>query len=364
MNYAQDDPLHKSESPEHGRAAVEPLIVLAPPSHSSPSLGSNSTRTHPSTPETTRTKPAISRPQPPRRHTDKPTLRRPPSIQFPPPFTQKSSLLDQPGLSPISDPYTERSYLFQSLQGQNERAKKLLQRLSSAEERLLLGCLAAGEARRLRKEMRLLKKKMADNAQQERLTLLRLGDLYVDIQNRERWVQLQQQRLATVMAQQQQQPYYPRVFAPVASRRPEDVMTSTSLDTVPQEPGQMSPPPPPPPTAVPWFGSLPPLSPCTLSPLSPTFVPGLPFEANGFWASELKSCLGKYGDGNTSSAQDEEDIDERGRGHTPSTAAPSRASSLPRLSVFERERNRRASVPTVRMGWVDDTAAEDISMKD
>ncbi|KAH8912536.1 hypothetical protein BR93DRAFT_933521 [Coniochaeta sp. PMI_546] len=351
MNCTPGGLSHEGESLEHGHGDVEPNLMAAPPAHRSPSSSSNSTRTAPSTSATARIEPATSRPQPPRRHTENPTSKYLPSVQLPPPFSQKTSTLDHPDLCTTLDPYTERSYLFQSLQGQNERAKKLLQRLSSAEDRLLLGCLGAGEARRLRKETRLLRKKVADNAQQERLTLLRLGDLYVEIQNRERWVQLQQERLAALMARQQQ-PYYPRVFAPVVSHGPDDATASTPADTGPSLFRQMSPPPPPPPTAVSCLSSFPPLSPCTLSPLSPSFVPGLPFEANGFWASELKSSLEKYGDGDASSEQDENGIDERGRSHSPVSAVPSRAaSSLPRPSSSEKVRNRGASVPAARMAW-------------
>lgn len=342
----------------------------ASPSHRSPSLSSNSARTATSTPATSRTEPvAISRPPPPRRHTEKPALQRLPSIQLPPPFTQKTTtVLPQAGpCTTNNDPYTERSYLFQSLQGQNERAKRLLQRLSTAEERLLLGCLAAGEARRIRKEMRLLKKKMADNAQQERLTLLRLGDLYVEIQARERWVQVQQQRLSALMAQQQH-PYCPRVFAAMTTRHGRgDLMAAPTspADAVPASLlGQMSPPPPPPPTAVSCFSSFPPQSPWTLSPLSPSFVPGLPFEANGFWAAELKSGLGKYGDGKASLEQGEEGHNERGRGRTPMAPAPSRTSSVPRLSGSEKERKRGASVPAARTAWADEAAAEEVSVED
>jgi hypothetical protein len=203
---------------------------------------------------------------------------------------------------------------------------------------------------------------MADNEQQERLTLLRLGDLYVEIQSRERWAQLQQQRLAVVMAQQQQ-PYYPRAFGPTANHPASDITASTSPNSVPPPFAQMSPPPPPPPTAVSCFSSFPPLSPCTLSPLSPSFVPGLPFEANGFWSSELKSSLGTIGDGNTSSEQDEQWIYERGRSHTPVEAAPSHSSSLPRLSSSEKVRNRGASVPAVRTAWADETADEEVSVE-
>ena len=344
---------------ESGRAPVEPHLVPAPPSQRSSSFSSISTRTPPSTPATSRTEPTPSRPGPPRRHTENPALHRLPSIHFPPPFTLKTSH-DYPGLGTSNDPYTERSYLLQSLQGQNERAKRLLQRLSMAQERLLLGHHGVGEARKTRKEMRLIQKKIADSEQQERLTLLRLGDLYMEIQTRERWQQLQQQTAAVRMAQQQ--PRYPLVFAPIASRRAGDMTISThSPDTAPPPVEVTSPPPPPPPTAAScFFSSFPPLSPGSscLSPLSPSFVPGLPFEENSFWSiGRQDSVLGRTGDGAGGSGQDERDSSKRGQSHTREDLTPSRTSSVPRHSGYLEARTRRASVPAVRMTWADEVVA-------
>lgn len=360
MNPKPDSPTNASEGTEYDHAAIEPHLLPEPPPQRSSSF-SSMTRTPPSTPATSRTEPTASSPQPPRRHTEKSTLHRLPSIQFLPPFTQKTPFLDHSGLGTTGDPYTEQSYLFQSLQGQNERAKRLLQRLSLAEERLLLGCPATGEARKIRKEMRLVKKKMAENEQQERLTLLRLGDLYVEIQNRERWAQVQQQRVAALMAQQQQQPYYPRVFAPMVSRPAVNLTVSTSSDTVPPPLEATSPPPPPPPTAAScFFSSFPSLSPGSscLSPLSPSFEPGLPFEENFFWSSARRnSALGKQVDLNSVCGQDDNESDGRSRSHTPAGPAPSRTSSVPRPSSCAKAGNRRASVPAVRMAWADDVDA-------
>ncbi|KAJ9145152.1 hypothetical protein NKR19_g6176 [Coniochaeta hoffmannii] len=357
MNPISDDAAQGSEDMAVGRAPLEPHLVPAPPSQRSSSFSSISTRTPPSTPATIRTEPTPSRPGPPRRHTEKPALHRLPSIQFPPPFTVKTSH-DYPGLGTSSDPYTERSYLLQSLQGQNERAKRLLQRLSLAQERLLLDHHGTGEARKIRKEMRLVQKKIADSEQQERLTLLRLGDLYMEIQTRERWQQLQQQTVAARIAQQQ--PYYPVVLAAVASRRAGDMTISThSPDTVPPPVEVTSPPPPPPPTAAScFFSSFPPLSPGSscLSPLSPSFVPGLPFKENSFWSIGRRGSERPW-DGPDGSGQDESDSSERGRSHTPSGLAPSRTSSVPRRLGCLEARTRRASVPAVRMTWTDEVAA-------
>lgn len=364
MDSKLDDSHHGTEMVESGHVPAEPRLVPAPSSQRSSSFSTISTRTQPSTPATLRTEPAAARPQPPRRHTEKPALHRLPSIEFPPPFTQKSSILNHPGIGTTTDPYTERSYLFQSLQGQNERAKKLLQRLSLAEERLLLGCHGAGEARKIRKEMRLTKKKMADNEQQERLTLLRLGDLYVEIQARERRIQLQQQRMAGLVAQQQQQQQPAYLFASLAGHcRPvEDTTNSAeSPDAVPPALEEMSPPPPPPPSAAScFFSSFLPLSPGSscLSPLSPSFVPGLPFEETFFWSSgHCTSAPGNQADGSDVVGQDEEKLNERGRGHTHAVQASNRTCSVPRPPSYVTVRNRRASVPTVRLAWADEAVA-------
>ncbi|KAB5572130.1 hypothetical protein GE09DRAFT_659165 [Coniochaeta sp. 2T2.1] len=365
MNHKFDDSIQGRGSPEIGYAAER-----------SASLSSASTRTPPSTPATSRTEPTISRPRPPRRHTDKPTLHRLPSTRFSPAFTKKSPVFGHTGPCATPDPYTERAYMSQALHDQNERAKRLLARLASAEERLLLDqeCHAPGERRKLRKNISLLKKEMAKNAEQERATLLRLGDLYVEIQQRERWMQLQQQRISALMAlQQQQQLFYPRVFAGPIVVNPQgsegDVAVSSSpVEQTAQIPEEACPPPPPPPppTAVPWFNSFPPLSPTTsscLSPLSPSFRPGEPFQMNGLFSSRHRdsSPLGKHGDGNDPPERDTREKEDRGRSHVPASPTPTRTTSVPRPDSCDRARGRRRdSVPaTSRIAWADEVALEE-----
>ncbi|KAB5572340.1 hypothetical protein GE09DRAFT_1054441 [Coniochaeta sp. 2T2.1] len=370
MNHKIDDSIQGRGNPEIGFAAVQTHHA---PSQRSPSLSSASTRTPPSTPATSRTEPTISRPRPPRRQTDKPTLHRLPSTQFSPAFTKKSPIFGHTGPCATPDPYTERAYMSQALHDQNERAKRLLARLASAEERLLLDqeCHAPGERRKLRKNISLLKKDMAKNAEQERATLLRLGDLYVEIQQRERWKQLQQQRISALMAlQQHQHPYYPRVFAAPLVVNPqgseEDVAVfSSPVEQTAQIPEEACPPPSPP-TAVPWFNSFPPLSPTTsscLSPLSPSFRPGEPFQMNGLFSTRRRdsSPLGKYGDGNDPSEEDAREKDDRGRSHVPAAPTPTRTTSVPRPDSCDRARGRRCdSVPAAtRIAWADEAAVEE-----
>jgi hypothetical protein len=240
----------------------------------------------------------------------------------------------------------------QNLQSQDLRAKRLLSRLASAEERLAhaeVERTVPGEARRIRKEISLLKTKMAENAHQERLTLLRLSDLYVEIQGRERWSAVQRQKGLEGFVASVPQYYYCQ-----------------------------APPPPPPPTAV--NGSFPaaaveqfatrilasvaegdssPTSEAVLtpgfaasllSPLSPDFVPGSPFAENVFWAKETK--MEKNDDG----AVDEEDGEGR-RPHTP-TGSSARSSSAPRSVVSMPFRERRSSVPPPKFTWSDEDGEE------
>lgn len=320
------------------------LSPSPPPTSHRPISSSSSTET-PSNPSITSTK---DNPQQTPRRKNRPNLHRLASLQWSSPFTQT--------LSPDPrDPYTERSYLMQNLQSQDLRAKRLLSRLTSAEERLAHAeaeRTVPGEARRIRKEISLLKAKMAETAHQERLTLLRMSDLYVEIQGRERWSAVQRQKALQGCVANVPQYYYFQVQAP--------------------------PPPPPPPTAV--NGSFPAaavepfdamklaslaegdynsseavLTPgfaaSLLSPLSPDFVPGSPFAENVFWAKETKEeTKAEKDDGGA--------VDVGGRRpHTP-TGSSARSSSVPRSVVSMPFRERRSSVPPPKFTWSDEDADE------
>ena len=94
----------------------------------------------------------------------------------------------------VRELYSEHSYLSQSLQKQDERANRLLERLSAALEHLP-NARTPAEARKTRKDAQNIRKKIAQNTQQERSTLSRLSDLYIEIQSRERWNRVQQLQL-------------------------------------------------------------------------------------------------------------------------------------------------------------------------
>lgn len=250
------------------------------------------------------------------------------------------------------DPYTERSYLMQNLQSQDVRAKRLLSRLTSAEERLALAEVertVPGEARRIRKEISLLKAKMAENAQQERLTLLRLSDLYVEIQGRERWTAVQRQKaMQGFVASLPQYHYYPvqapppppptavNGSFPAAAVEQFDAQSLASLAEAESNSSEVA--------LTPGFAAS------LLSPLSPDFVPGNPFAENIFWAKG--SMPEKVDDG----VVNDGDVEGR-RPHTP-TGSSARSSSVPRSVVTLPYRERRSSVPPPRFIWSDEDAEE------
>jgi len=142
----------------------------------------------------------------------------------------------QPSLSSVPQPsrslaelHTEESYLQHTLRSQDARARRLIASLPSLHE-LQAGPVTPREARRLRKEVGALRNKIDNAAHQERLTMQRLSDLYVEIRARERWCQawLNQQQV-------QEQTGYPAL---------PEFMTSSSgwiLSTGETSPGVWSP---------------------------------------------------------------------------------------------------------------------------
>ncbi len=126
-----------------------------------------------------------------------------PSLPPPPPHQHlaKGSRW-QPPYEPrsVQELCAERDYLLAYLHSRDTRARKLLYNMSSIEREQLPLARTASEARRLRREIGFLKGKLADSAHQEHMTLMRLSDIYMEIQRRERLFhvhQEQQQRMAT-----------------------------------------------------------------------------------------------------------------------------------------------------------------------
>ncbi|KAJ0162545.1 hypothetical protein CTA2_4393 [Colletotrichum tanaceti] len=109
---------------------------------------------------------------------------------------QQQQQQQQPGWSAFMSPnsfeqlYTEKAYLTASLKIQGDREVNLMRRLSVLQEKIDNG-LPSDERRRSRKKTALLKSKIMEAAAQKKAILLRLGDIYVELQSRETWVQVQ-----------------------------------------------------------------------------------------------------------------------------------------------------------------------------
>ncbi|KAK3318278.1 hypothetical protein B0H66DRAFT_622133 [Apodospora peruviana] len=89
---------------------------------------------------------------------------------------------------PLQELLDERSYLLYSLQKQDERATSLFHRYVCLEKRLS-ETQTAKDARKIRKKAKLLKHKITESTQQEQLIFLRLGEIFIETQNRGRWMQ-------------------------------------------------------------------------------------------------------------------------------------------------------------------------------
>ncbi|KXH40089.1 hypothetical protein CSIM01_09944 [Colletotrichum simmondsii] len=86
--------------------------------------------------------------------------------------------------------YTEKAYLMDSLRKQGEREINLMRRLSTLQENVDSG-VPPDERRKARKKIALLKSKIVDATAQKNVILLRLGDIYVDLQSRGTWMLIQ-----------------------------------------------------------------------------------------------------------------------------------------------------------------------------
>ncbi|WQF80405.1 hypothetical protein CDEST_05419 [Colletotrichum destructivum] len=110
--------------------------------------------------------------------------------------TKQQQQQQQPGWSAFMSPnsfeqlYTEKAYLTASLETQGDKEVSLMRRLSILQEKIDNG-LPSDERRRSRKKTALLKSKIMEAAAQKKTILLRLGDIYVALQSRETWVQVQ-----------------------------------------------------------------------------------------------------------------------------------------------------------------------------
>lgn len=119
-------------------------------------------------------------------------------------------------------------------------------------------------ARKLRKEADNLKAKIGESTQQEQLMLLRLGEIWLEVQNRERWM------LAKMQAQQQSHSFQPPfIHHPGCYGQPKELGRSSAARTASKSTigsGEYH-------TAA-----------SVLSPLSPSFVPGAVSFRNDVWS--------------------------------------------------------------------------------
>ncbi|KAK3390562.1 hypothetical protein B0H63DRAFT_119500 [Podospora didyma] len=91
---------------------------------------------------------------------------------------------------PLGELENERLYLLSSLQKQNERATRLFKKYAAVEDRIAAAQHCGGETKKLNKELNSLRNKISESSHQEQLILLRLGEIYIETQNRDRWLQV------------------------------------------------------------------------------------------------------------------------------------------------------------------------------
>lgn len=185
-------------------------------------------------------------------------------------------------IKPLDELLNERSYLLYNLQKQDQRASSLFKRYATLEEQLA-EAQTAKEARKIRKDAKLLKHKITESTQQEQLIFLRLGEIYIEIQNRERWMKFRHQQ----PAEHPMPVYFPPLYhgtgelAPVPPPPPTPVTVGFNLPFPQPPPARVGHHPPPypltpyiapqPSPAFSYSGASP------LTPFSPEFVPGVAF---------------------------------------------------------------------------------------
>ncbi|SPQ23801.1 ec2754d5-4274-46b7-bc51-dc67b4e98e60 [Thermothielavioides terrestris] len=89
---------------------------------------------------------------------------------------------------PLEELTNEQAYLLHDLRKQGERARRLFQRYAAVEARLA-AAVSPSETKKCKKEATLVRAKIAESTQQEQLIWLRLTEIHVELQNRDRWMQ-------------------------------------------------------------------------------------------------------------------------------------------------------------------------------
>jgi len=84
----------------------------------------------------------------------------------------------------------EQAYLLATLPGQTHRAASYLNLLSDLQEKLRSGEVPSDQRRKTKKKVSMTRKKIAEASEQQKVILGRLGEIFVELQNREQWAQL------------------------------------------------------------------------------------------------------------------------------------------------------------------------------
>ncbi|KAK0742169.1 hypothetical protein B0T21DRAFT_283696 [Apiosordaria backusii] len=188
---------------------------------------------------------------------------------------------------PLEQLHNERSYLIYNLQKQGQRATRLFQKYAALEV-LMSGTQTPAEAKKTKREMSSIKNKISESTQQEQLILIRLGELHIELQNRDRWMQVHQPLPPQLLPIMQQYPpivaattagvhYHPQgqyydetpVTATAPSFSPGEEYYYEQDDVYEDDPGH----------------------PAALDPMSPCFTPAVQFSED-IWSRSLRPSSG------------------------------------------------------------------------
>ncbi|KAL2267431.1 hypothetical protein VTJ83DRAFT_4708 [Remersonia thermophila] len=248
----------------------------------------------------------------------------PPDFQAP--YSAGAHLSAIQSLDPRSlcELHNERSYLAYNLQKQNDRATRLFERFAGVEARLAEAATPS-EAKRCRREAALIRSRIAESTRQEQLMLLRLSEIQIELQNRDRWARVRS--LPSSYFQGQHHP--PRCVdpPPVPPAPPPSANRSFSSDVLPQPrsnaceaPSQCQPRND---ENTPAATATNPPSSSVLSPLSPCFTPGVSF-IEDIWSRASKTSSAEQGEAKSWSElveEEEEGGDDEGEGRPRSEPA-------------------------------------------
>ncbi|VBB76954.1 Putative protein of unknown function [Podospora comata] len=194
---------------------------------------------------------------------------------------------------PLEQLHNERSYLVYNLQKQGQRATRLFQKYAALEA-LMSGNQTPAEAKKSKREMSSLKNKISESTQQEQLILIRLGELHIELQNRDRWMQVHQPLPPQLLPIMQQYPpilaaatagvhYHPQgqyydetpltaTAAPFSPRGGEEYFYENEEIYEEEDPGH----------------------PAALDPMSPCFTPAVQFSED-IWSRSLRPTSDNHG---------------------------------------------------------------------